>query len=73
MSALELVTATSASNGSSPKTQAVSCPGGKKALGGGGSVAWSGNRCPGNGGQPAHRWLPANRLECHRGRGKRVC
>ena len=42
MSALELVTATSASDSTTPKTQTVSCPGGKKALGGGGSIIVSG-------------------------------
>ena len=38
VSALELVTATSASDSNTSKTQTVSCPGVKKALGGGGSV-----------------------------------
>jgi len=39
VSGLELVTATSASNSTTPKTQTVSCTGVKKALGGGGSIS----------------------------------
>ena len=62
VSALELVAATSASNGTTPKTQAVSCPGGKNALGGGGSIVSGGIANPAiqasepTGGSPPTGW-----------------
>jgi hypothetical protein len=56
------VTATSASNIISPKTQAVSCPNGKNALGGGGSIVSGGTANPAiqasepTGGSPPTGW-----------------